>query len=27
VVDFSIESDAAAGLALKLARDDWEVNV
>jgi hypothetical protein len=27
VVDFSIESDAAAGLALKLATDDWEVNV
>jgi len=27
VVDFSIETDAAAGLALKLATDDWEVNV
>jgi len=27
VVDFSIESDAAAGLVLKLATSDWEVNV
>jgi hypothetical protein len=27
VVDFSIEPDADAGLALKLATHEWEVNV
>jgi hypothetical protein len=26
-VDFSIEPDADTGLALKLATDEWEVNV